>query len=71
MGQQHSENLLRRFKGQVATIKTISGGVYEGRIAEVTDDYVCLLERKDEEQTEVFVFFNALESMVVGEAPAV
>lgn len=70
MGLQHTENLFRRFKGQTITVKTISGGIYEGRVAEITDDYVCLLERQDSEPTQVFLFFRSVESMVVNEAPA-
>jgi hypothetical protein len=64
---QHSENLFRRFKGQVVTIKTISGGIYEGRVAEITNDYVCLIERPENEPTQVFVFFSSLESMIAAE----
>jgi hypothetical protein len=69
MVRQHSENLFRRFKGQVVTIKTVSGGIYEGRIAEITNDYVCLIERQNAEPTQVFLFFTALESMMVVEVP--
>ncbi|MGH9880411.1 MAG: hypothetical protein ACRD6N_03160 [Pyrinomonadaceae bacterium] len=51
------------------TIKTVSGGIYEGRIAEITNDYVCLIERQNAEPTQVFLFFTALESMMVVEVP--
>jgi len=42
MAYQHVENLLIRFRGQSVDIKTISGGVYEGIIADITNDYVAL-----------------------------
>jgi hypothetical protein len=63
--RQHIENLFRRLKGEVVSIKTISGGVYEGRIAEVTNDYVCVHETGDTEVGEVYLFFVAIESMVI------
>ena len=70
MERQHTENLIRRFKGQVVNIKTISGGIYEGRITEVTNDYVSLIEREFTEPAQVFLFFNSMESMMVVEVPA-
>ena len=70
MERQHTENLFRRFKGEMVTIKTISAGIYEGRIAEITNDYVCLVERKDDDPTQVFVFFSSLESMMLVEVPS-
>jgi len=70
MERQHTENLIRRFKGQIVNIKTISGGIYEGRIAEVTNDYVLLIERELTEHSQVFLFFNLMESMMVVEVPA-
>ena len=42
MNYQHIENLLIRFRGQTVIIKTASGGVYEGSISDVTNDYVAL-----------------------------
>ena len=63
MAGQHTENLLRRFKGQSISIKTVTGGMYEGRVIEVTNDYVCLSEKVNGEGVEVFVFFNAVESL--------
>ncbi len=65
MAGQHSENLFRRFKGQVVTMKTVSGGIYEGRVAEVTNDYVCLIERQHTEPTEVYIFLGAVESAML------
>ena len=58
---QHIENLFRRFKGQSLNVKTISGGFYEGKVTEITDDYVCLSEA---DGADVYIFFEALESMV-------
>jgi len=65
MDRQHIENLFRRLKGELVSIKTVSGGVYEGRITEVTNDYVCVHEFGDTEGSEVYLFFSAMESMVV------
>jgi hypothetical protein len=42
MNYQHIENLLIRYRGQPVNIKTISGGMYEGLISDVTNDYVSL-----------------------------
>lgn len=65
MPGQHLENLFRRFKGEVVDVKTISGGIYSGRIAEITNDYVCLTESSGAPGQQVFLTFNAIESMVV------
>ncbi|HKY28676.1 MAG TPA: hypothetical protein VJM12_12125 [Pyrinomonadaceae bacterium] len=62
MGTQHTENLLRRFKGEVIVLKTVSGGVFQGRVTEITNDYVSLVDAN--EKTPTFVFFNAVESLV-------
>lgn len=65
MGMQHVENLLRRFRGEPVDIKTISGGVYEGTISEVTDDYVTLtLKGEDESSEQVSVLFHSIESIL-------
>ncbi len=69
MGSQHTENLFRRFKGEVVALKTISGGVYEGRVNEITNDYVSLID--DGEKAPTFVFFGAVESLVVIDTPPV
>lgn len=66
MAQQHTENFFRRYKGKFVNIKTISGGVYKGRVGEITNDYVALIET--EEVT--FVFFNSIESVFVEESPS-
>jgi len=63
MEGQHTENLFRRFKGEKLNLKTISGGIYEGRVTEVTNDYVCLSETSGNDNQPVFIFFNAIESM--------
>ena len=57
------ENLFRRFKGEKVNLKTISGGIYEGRLVEITNDYVCLSETTGSETQPVFIFFSAIESM--------
>lgn len=65
MGMQHIENMLRRYRGQAIDIKTISGGVYEGTIAEITGDYVALSVKSDEgTQEQVFVMFQSIESLL-------
>ena len=61
MAGQHMENLFRRFKGEKVNVKTISGGIYEGRVVEITNDYLCLSEGTESQP--VFIFFNAIESM--------
>lgn len=63
MPGQHLENLFRRFKGEVVNVKTISGGIYTGRISEITNDYVCLTETTPEQGQQVFISFSAIESM--------
>ncbi|HJY27636.1 MAG TPA: hypothetical protein VJ306_06325 [Pyrinomonadaceae bacterium] len=63
MPGQHLENLFRRFKGEVVDVKTVSGGIYSGRISEVTNDYVCLIETSGSPGQQVFLMFNAIESM--------
>ena len=67
MPLQHTENLFRRYKGQVVTIKTVSGGIYQGKVIEVTNDFVSLLEKGDGDPTQVFLLFHAIESMMVTE----
>jgi hypothetical protein len=65
MPGQHLENLFRRFKGEVVDVKTTSGGIYTGRIAEITNDYVCLVETTGAPGQQVFISFAAIESMAV------
>jgi len=64
---QHTENLFRRYKGQLVIIKTISGGIYEGRVSEITNDFVGLIEKGRGEPTQVFLFFHAIESIMAAE----
>jgi len=66
MPGQHLENLFRRFKGEVVDVKTISGGIYSGRISEITNDYICLIETSGAPGQQVFLTFNAIESMAAG-----
>ena len=63
MPGQHLENLFRRFKGEVVDVKTVSGGIYSGRISEITNDYVCLVETSGAPAQQVFLRFGAIESM--------
>ena len=65
MGMQHVENLLRRYRGQPVDIKTVSGGVYEGSVAEITNDYVALvMKSEDGTQEQVFIMFHSIESVL-------
>ena len=70
MERQHTENLFRRYKGELVNIKSISGGVYRGYISEITNDYVSLVDRETEDDSQTFVLFSAIESLVVVTAPA-
>lgn len=70
MEGQHTENLLRRHKGKLVNIKTVSGGVYKGRVSEVTNDYVALIDPEAEDDTQTLVLFDAMESLVLIEGPS-
>lgn len=65
MERQHIENLFRRFKGEVVNVKTLSGGIYEGKVTEITNDYVCLVRTDDPDAEGVYVTFGSIESMTV------
>jgi hypothetical protein len=65
MEHQHIENLFRRFKGEVVNVKTLSGGIYEGKVTEITNDYVCLVRTNDPDGSGVYVMFGSIESMMV------
>jgi hypothetical protein len=65
MAGQHIENLFRRFKGEMVDVKTVSGGIYSGRIIEITNDYISLSETSGAPGQQVFLFFSAIESMAV------
>ncbi len=65
MNYQHIENLLIRFRGQSVTIKTVSGGVYEGSITDVTNDYVSLkVKTAGAESDLVIVLLHSIESVL-------
>lgn len=65
MDLQRVENLFRRYKGQAVSIKTLSGGVYEGTVCDITSDYVALLiKTEDEGEDQVFVLLHAIESVL-------
>jgi ferredoxin-fold anticodon binding domain-containing protein len=65
MPMQHIENMMRRYRGQTVNIKTISGGVYEGTVAEVTSDYVALVMKGEgNEREQVCVMFHSIESVL-------
>ena len=64
MERQHTENLFRRYKGVVINVKCISGDSYQGRVSEITNDYICLIGSGDIEGSEVFLFFPAIEMMM-------
>jgi ferredoxin-fold anticodon binding domain-containing protein len=65
MGMQHIENLLRRYRGQNISIKTRSGGLFEGVVAEITNDYVALVSEKgDDGREQVFVLLHSIEAVL-------
>ncbi|HSL54788.1 MAG TPA: hypothetical protein VK868_10360 [Pyrinomonadaceae bacterium] len=65
MAGQHIENLFRRFKGEIVDVKTVSGGIYSGRISEVTNDYIELIETSGPSGPRVFITFISIESIAV------
>ena len=67
MPRQDTENLFRRYKNQVASIRTISGGLYKGKIADVTNDFVAIVDHETAQST--FVLFSAIESVLVDDLP--
>jgi hypothetical protein len=65
MNYQHVENLLIRYRGDALNIKTISGGVYEGSISDVTNDYVALKIRDAAgEEDLVIILLHSIESVL-------
>ncbi len=65
MDYQHIENLLIRFRGQLVNIKTLSGGVYEGSIADVTNDYVALkVKTPDAGDDQIIILLHSIESVL-------
>ena len=66
MNFQHVENLLIRVRGHAVSIKTVSGGVYEGTISDVTNDYVTLkMKGPETDDDQVVVLLHSIESVVV------
>lgn len=65
MGLQHIENLLRRYRGQVVKLITRSGNVYEGTVADITNDYVALtMKNEDNSRDTVFVLLHSVEAVL-------
>ena len=65
MSYQHVENLLIRYRNQAVTIKTMSGGVYEGSVNDVTNDYVALkMKSPAGEDDIVIVLLHSIESVL-------
>jgi len=65
MNYQHVENLLIRFRGQLVNIKSVSGGIYEGVITDVTNDYVALkVTNSDGQSDQVIVLLHSIESVL-------
>ena len=64
MNYQHIENLLIRFRGQLVSIKTVSGAVYEGSITDVTNDYVALgVKTSGAEGDLIIILLHSIESV--------
>ena len=64
MSMQHIENMLRRYRGQAIDVKTMSGGLYQGKITEITNDYVALMVKGAEGDPEqVYVLLHSIESV--------
>ena len=62
---QHVENLLIRYRGQTVAVKTVSGGLYEGSISDVTNDYVALkIKNTAGEDDQVIVLLHSIESVM-------
>lgn len=65
MNYQHVENLLIRYRNQAVNIKTVSGGLYEGLIGDVTNDYVALkVKGAAGEDNVVIVLLHSIESIL-------
>jgi len=65
MNYQHVENLLIRYRGQAVNIKSVSGGIYEGTISDVTNDYVSLKIIDDAGESDLrIVLLHAIESFL-------
>ena len=65
MSYQHVENLLIRYRGQTVNIKTLSGGLYEGTISDVTNSYVSLKMADAGGETQlVIILLHSIESIL-------
>jgi hypothetical protein len=65
MNYQHVENLLIRYRGRAVDIKSVSGGLYEGTISDVTNDYVSLkIKGATGEGDLVIILLHAIESVL-------
>ena len=65
MNYQHVENLLIRYRGRAVVIKSVSGGLYEGTISDVTNDYVSLkIKGATGEDDLVIILLHAIESVL-------
>jgi len=65
MNYQHVENLLIRYRGQAVNVISISGGIYEGTISDVTNAYVSLKVKGEMGETDlVIVLLHAIESVL-------
>jgi hypothetical protein len=65
MNYQHVENLLIRYRGRAVDIKSVSGGLYEGTISDVTNDYVSLkIKGATGEDDLVIILLHAIESVL-------
>ena len=67
MAGQHTENLLRRYKGKLVTVSSISGNLYKGEVGEITNDYVLLTDSQTDNTRQTFVLLQAIESIAVDE----
>jgi len=63
MSHQHVENLLIRYRNQNVSIKTMAGTVYEGTIADVTNDYVALKTEAETGKGVVIILLQSIESI--------
>jgi len=65
MSYQHIENLLIRYRGQTVNIRAVSGNVYAGVISDVTNDYVAL-RVKDENNSndQIVVLLHTIEAVM-------
>ena len=65
MNYQHVENLLIRYRGQVVNIKSVSGGIYEGTISDVTNVYVTLkITNAGGDSDLIILLLHAIESIL-------